>query len=174
MSKSSIPKRLIQKFLNNFGLEIHRKQQVTPRASMRGCLKQVIEIGLQPQTVIDVGAAKGTPSLYESFPDAKYLLIEPLSENIPELEHWTRQLKGAEYVIAAANSTPGEVVINVHPDLVGSSLYLENEDSDVNGFERTVPAITLDQICQEKRTKGPYLIKIDTQGSELDVLRLRK
>ncbi len=47
----------------------------------------------------------------------------------------------------------------------------ENEDSNVNGFERTVPAITLDQICQEKCTKGPYLIKIDTQGSELDVLR---
>ena len=77
----------------------------------------------------------------------------------------------AEYIIAAASSTPGNIVINVHPDLVGSSAYKEEEDSNVNGFERIVPAVTLDNVCRDRKTSGPYVIKIDTQGSELDATR---
>ena len=75
-----------------------------------------------------------------------------------------------EYTLAAATSKPGVTTMNVHPDLVGSSLYLENETSNVNGLPRTVPAVTLDSLCQDKKTSGPYIVKIDVQGAELDVL----
>ena len=85
--------------------------------------------------------------------------------------HWSTNWKRAEYIIAAAAATPGNIIINVHPDLVGSSIYKEAEDSDVNGIERRIPAITLDNICVERNAEKPYLIKIDTQGSELEVLK---
>jgi len=41
---------------------------------------------------------------------------------------------------------------------------------EADGQETTVPMISLDDIVKEKSLCGPYLIKIDTQGSELDVL----
>jgi FkbM family methyltransferase len=156
------------------GFKIPKQQHIVAqaaRASMYGCLLQVRQNGFKPRTVIDVGAAQGTPVLYDVFPQARYILIEPLEEYIPHLKQLVDRLDIAEYIIAAATATPGNVVINVHPDLEGSSLYQEDEDSDVNGVERTIPAMTLDNICSERDTKGPYIIKIDTQGSELEVLK---
>jgi FkbM family methyltransferase len=168
------PKKLLKKSLGLFGLEIHRHRPGIdryPRASMHGCLRQALQNGFRPETIIDVGAATGTPALYEVFPEARHLLIEPIEEYLPQLDSLVGKLNKAEYIIAAATATLGNVAINVHPDLVGSSLYKEDEDSNVNGVERTIPALTLDQICGERDTQGPYLLKIDTQGSEIDVLK---
>ena len=33
-----------------------------------------------------------------------------------------------------------------------------------------VPIITIDEVVQDKQYKGPFLIKLDTQGTELDIL----
>ncbi len=166
-------KKIVKKSISLFGLESHRRQAIAQisRASMLGCLQQARQNGLRPKTIIDVGAASGTLALYEVFPEARHILIEPLEEYIPHLTSLVDKLDRAEYIIAAATATPGDVIINVHADLVGSSLYKEDEDSDVNGVERTIPAMTLDNICSERGTERPYLIKIDTQGSELEVLK---
>ena len=161
-------KRIFKKILDTQGIETCQKGQV--RASLHGCLQQAVRNGLRPNTVIDVGVAYGTQALYELFPNARHILIEPIEEFVPHLDNLVTKLNKAEYIIAAATSTPGNIVINVHPDLVGSSAYKEEEDSNVNGFERIVPAVTLDDICRDRKTSGPYVIKIDTQGSELDVL----
>lgn len=169
-----LTKNLLKKYLSIWGFKIPKQQHIvaqTARASMHACLRQAYLNGLNPKTVIDVGAAQGTPVLYDVFPQARYILIEPLEEYIPHLKQLVDRLDTAEYIIAAATATPGNVIINVHPDLEGSSLYQEDEDSDVNGVERTIPGMTLDDICLERGTEGPYLIKIDTQGSELEVLK---
>ena len=168
----AFPKKLIKKSIGFFGLQIHRQQTnaQTDRATMRGCLQQALQNGLKPETIIDVGAASGTPALYEVFPKAKHILIEPLKEFVPHLDSLVSKLDKAEYIIAAAGTQPGDIVINVHPDLVGSSIYTEEEDSNVNGVERTVPVVEIDRFCQDKAIEGPYLIKVDTQGAELDVL----
>ena len=141
-----------------------------PRASIRGCLRQAVKNGLRPNTVIDVGVAYETQALYDVFKYAKFILIEPVKEFVPHLENIVSRLNDAEFILAAASNERGDTIINVHPDLVGSSLYKEEENSDVNGVERTVPVVTLDDLCRERNTRGPYLIKIDTQGSEIDVL----
>jgi len=158
----------VKRFFGSLGYEVRKKNR---RLGMLGCLQNAVNNGLNPKTIIDVGVAEGTQDLYRSFPNARHLLIEPLEEYRPHLESIVSGLKDASYIIAAATNKSGNAVINVHPDLVGSSLYLENEDSDVNGTRRTVPALTLDQICHDHKAEGPYLLKIDTQGAELDVLR---
>ena len=149
-------KKYIKTFVGLFGIEIRRKEQIAayqvPRALMYGCLQQAVKNGLSPETVLDVGAAYGTRDLYEIFPEAYHILIEPLQEFEPHLLQVVKHLKKAEYILAGATSTPGNIPINVHPDLVGSSIYREEEDSDVNGFERIVPAITLDEICRDRGT----------------------
>ena len=39
-----------------------------------------------------------------------------------------------------------------------------------NPYVRNIPAITLDGICRERNLPSPYLIKVDVDGQELDVL----
>lgn len=124
-----------------------------------------------PATLIDVGAATGTPALYENFPDARLLMIEPLAENESRLRDLACSLPDGHYIMAAATSTRGEVAINVHPDLDGSSLLREGEGSDVDGVLRTVASRTVDEICQTLDCRPPYLVKVDVQGAELEVLR---
>ena len=36
---------------------------------------------------------------------------------------------------------------------------------------RTIPGRTLDEICETLGCRAPYLLKVDVQGAELDVLR---
>lgn len=168
-------KQLIKQLFKSFGLEVrlqpsNEQKNTIPRTSFQGCLQNGIENGLNPQTVIDVGVATGTPELYKAFPDAFHLLIEPLRENLPYLEQWQKELKHCEYRLAVASNQVGETLINVHSDLVGSSLYKETEGASVDGNERTVRAVTLDTVCKNLNLSEPYLIKIDTQGSEIDVL----
>jgi FkbM family methyltransferase len=150
-----------------------RSNIVEPRSSVIGLLQQARNVGLLPSTVIDVGAAYGafTWQCLAVFPDAEYILIEPLVEYKPFLEKITGSIQRANYILAVAAAEQGEIPINVHPDLEGSSLYREEEpNSGVNGFSRTVQAMNLDSLMKEEQTKGPFLIKVDVQGAELDVL----
>jgi hypothetical protein len=41
---------------------------------------------------------------------------------------------------------------------------------EADGYEIAVPMIRLDDILEDRNLCGPYLIKIDVQGAELDVL----
>lgn len=168
---STFPRRI-----RSTGGRILRRARLLPPAAvspatMTAALQRAIKTGLNPSTIIDVGAADGTPALSNSFPESKHLLVEPLLEFKSKLLQVQARLSDCELVFAAAGAQSGSAVLNVHPDLYGSSLHKEQEDSDVNGYERTVPVVTLDELCREKHTRGPYLIKVDTQGSEISVLQ---
>ncbi len=153
------------------GLEANRGSFFARRSFVEGLI-HARRLGLLPATVIDVGAAHGAFALkcHRIFPKARYILIEPLQEYKTYLERVTKTIPMSEYIVSAATARQGEVTIHVHPDLVGSSLYLENEDSDVNGVPRRVMADTVDNLCKNRNTIGPYLIKADVQGGELEVL----
>jgi FkbM family methyltransferase len=172
-------KKVIQKLFRRFGFEIHRRAGANAlisgpeRASLEGSLVQARRAGFVPATVIDVGAAFGSFSrtCHSIFPEAQYILVEPLREYIPSLKRITKGMPRASYEIAVATAQDQVISINVHHDLVGSSLYREVEEgTDVNGVLREVRSITLDRLIIEQKALPPYLIKIDVQGAELDVL----
>jgi FkbM family methyltransferase len=178
MARKTLKAR-IRKLLGLVGLETGRKASSSrshdqgPRNSVSGVLQQVKRQGFSPATVIDVGAAFGSfaTQCHDVFPHSRYVLVEPLVEYRPHLDAVIRtQIPNAEFISAAADAESGAVTIHVHPDLVGSSLRLENEDSDVIGVPRTVSRITLDQLVRNAKLEPPFLLKIDTQGSELNVL----
>lgn len=99
-------------------------------------------------------------------------MIEPLVEYRETLQALQQRYPLMRYVCAAAASHDGGTIINVHPDLVGSSVRREMESgTGVNGVPRHVPAVTLDNLVKNMDATGPFLIKIDVQGAELDVLR---
>ena len=142
------------------------------RDRLNGALDQLKAQGFAPATIFDIGAAYGdfARQCHAAFPGARLVLVEPLAEYAPALETTLKTLPRAELVSAAAAAREGELSFNVHGDLVGSSLYFEQEDSAVNGVPRTVPAVTLDGLRAARGLKAPFLIKADVQGAELDVL----
>ena len=83
-----IIKSIVKFIFNLMDFEIYRKKKKTDieklmfkrRNSMEEVLEHVLEMGFSPTTIIDVGVAFGSPGLYQSFPDSKFLLIEPLVE----------------------------------------------------------------------------------------------
>ena len=167
---TSSAKHLVVRLFNAFGFDIRRHRPPTPvRSSMTGALAQLASLGFKPQTLIDIGVAYQTSELYEAFRAATILLIEPLVEFEPFLRKICASYN-AQYILAAAGETRGTAVLNVHPDKIGSSLLNEVEGKSVDGSPRTVPVITIDEVCSERNLQGPFLIKVDVQGAELQVL----
>ena len=157
----------IKKTARALGLEISRAK--TTRNSIAEHCELLVRLGFEPKTIIDVGAADGTPGLYDYFPDADLLLIDPLEEHMPALREIGRKHARAKITLGAAGAAPGEIAINVYPNrLTGSSCMV---DPCGIGSARRVPMITLDGECAARGLRAPYLIKVDTQGFELEVLR---
>jgi FkbM family methyltransferase len=128
--------------------------------------------GLRPETIIDVGAAHGRWSLeaQKVYPNARYLLVEPLVEYSTDPDSVRARLNGAIQVEAAATREAAVVELHVHEDLVGSSLRHEHDGTEFDGLPRQVRGIPVDMLVSEHRLSAPYLLKIDVQGAELDVL----
>jgi FkbM family methyltransferase len=135
-------------------------------------LERARRLGVRPRTVLDVGAAWGqwSEECHRIFRDARYILVEPLEELVPTLDAVRARLGAATVVTAAVAASDGEQVINVHRDLVGTSLFGEAEGAAVDGTPRTVPTVSLDALVERCDADGPYLLKLDVQGGELDAL----
>jgi hypothetical protein len=73
--------------------------------------------------------------------------------------------------MGVAGSKSDNVSLNVHADLSGTSLLRESEGFSVDGQPRMVAQQTLDNLAIDLGTSGPYFIKVDTQGSELEVFK---
>lgn len=162
----------LNRALTPLDLELTRRSR-SRRTRLEGVLEHLARRGLAPKTVLDVGAAYGDWSRASrvAFPRAHHFLVEPLSEFAPFL---TREAAAAPehvtYVSAAAAPLDGPVTLNVHEDLVGSSILRESEGSGTDGTARAVTGITLDHLVDRHAASGPYLVKVDAQGAELEIL----
>jgi FkbM family methyltransferase len=138
-----------------------------------GILARLHAHGLRPATVIDVGAALGEWSreAVAVFPEARFVLVEPVAEFSPALIATTAMIPRAILVQSAAADEPGVRTFHVHDDLVGSSLLNEREGAEVDGESRAVEVTTVDALVSEHSLEPPFLLKVDVQGAEADVLR---
>jgi FkbM family methyltransferase len=159
---------VVNRVLAPLGLTLQRRPG-PERATVERTLERLPELGLSPRTVIDVGAAYGDWSALAGrvFPDARLLLVEPLAEFVPFLEERKRRLPQATVISAAAGRASGTATLHVHADLVGTSLRVEPE---LGATDREVPVLTIDELVAREGAEGPFALKLDVQGAELDVL----
>jgi FkbM family methyltransferase len=150
------------------GIEVRRVGSGV-RRTPEEVLAHVKKLGFAPATVIDVGVAYGTPELYDAFPDARFLLVDPLEEYAEGIAQITGRLN-AEWVRAAAGPAPGEIEINVNRAPALSSTLGHWKGQDDGGLARKVPVVRIDDLSAERSLPAPYLVKVDVEGAELRVL----
>lgn len=142
---------------------------------------EIVRLGWEPkrlrkdiriQTLIDVGVGvgQGTPVLYEAYPDARLLLVEPNPQSWPYMDRILTNREGQSAKLAAAKDR-GKMVFQSYPAAPELSSFVKREDlGHLEREEIEVEVKPLDEVVQDSGLPGPYGIKIDTEGFELAVL----
>lgn len=136
-------------------------------ADLRGFSAFLRKRGFCPGTVVDVGVADGTFELYEAFPAAFHLLVEPMSEFEPVMKFICRRYN-ADYVVAAASNRSEEARIYFSDNMHGASML--SDESTASWSMRKIPSVRLDQVVKDYDCRPPFMIKVDVQGFEHVVL----
>ncbi len=168
---------LLNRYLQRHDLEIRGRFQHARRHS--ACMDLLLKANFRPRTVIDVGVARGTPWLYEAFPDAKLVLIDPNPVFREALSNLQRSLNADAY-FHALGAQAGEAVLQQDQAVPGSSSLLAvspqlTKQWANQGVVRTVSSVkievqTLDDTLRSGAYEAPFVIKIDTEGYEREVL----
>ena len=119
--------------------------------------------------VYDIGAYKGEWSEFyskTSLSNSKFILFEA-----NKAHHKILDKKNFEFFNVILSDKKKTVNFFNNNNSTGDSYYRENTFHHKNLKSKKVPAITLDYIKNKKKLPNPDLIKIDTQGSEIDVLK---
>ncbi|MCD4827948.1 MAG: FkbM family methyltransferase [Candidatus Cloacimonetes bacterium] len=164
-------KRFLIGLFNKLGYEVHRKESIVSQIGFNPAyLSQIC----QPKTVIDVGVGHGTFSLYKAFPNAHFVLIEPLKDYKRSIEK-IAQKYDCEIHYKAVGDEECDLEINVDTNNLQRSSFMDRTTLTTTGNrieKRTVEVTTLDTIySQSASVEGPILLKIDTEGHEMSALK---
>lgn len=151
------------------------------RAARKGVAAAVehrdVPFGHDFATIVDVGAHHGQFALLalELFPRSRIFCVEPLPDALDRLRATVEPAGRVTVLAAAAAAKAGRRELHVSRKTDSSSL-LPILKSYVDAFPGTeeartleVEAKTLDSLVAE-RIQRPCLLKVDTQGGELEVL----
>lgn len=141
--------------------------------SKADCLKSLKRAGLNPASIIDVGVHTGTPDLMAAFPKAHHLLIEPEAAHAEAIAAAYRDIAHT-LIVAAASDRDGSAALTAEHrggrrEVTHSRLETIEGRSDT-GAASQVRLSRLDNLVAEAGLAGPHLLKIDTDGHELEVL----
>lgn len=164
-------KKVIKKIVNKMGYDITAKevvkiQPVSTLDKMESAMHRLKTIGVNPNAIIDVGAAAGnwTKLAQKFWPNAKFHLIEPLQEQNKYLIPLKEKFPDSVFIHqGVAGDQLGKIEFTVSADLDGSGVYAKGE-----GEVREINVITIDSIFSEKKIRN--LIKLDTHGYEIPIL----
>jgi FkbM family methyltransferase len=165
--------RTIRRLLRRRGFDVVRFDPSKPDRvrDKRGSLRLLRELGFNPDVVLDIGVATGTWGLYDTWPQAHYILVEPLAKFEQALKEICQNCRSAEYHIAAVGDVAAELTIAVHPNEPYG--FMPADKAPLNWTRATIPVITVDDMLAALRTRRieQAILKIDVDGEELAVLR---
>lgn len=159
-------KRTFLRALDRLGyVLIKKKSGMRPtKASMQLALKRLAEKS-RFDVIVDIGAAGGTwtEMAMKYWPDAYFELVEPLLEQKRKMSQKLINHQSLRFNLAVAGSQSGKVQFNVSDDLDGSGIYGASQNA------REVQVLTLNEILT--KNKGRALVKLDTHGYEIPILK---
>ncbi|HEX3933763.1 MAG TPA: FkbM family methyltransferase [Puia sp.] len=168
-------KRLLKAIIKKSGFTIHRIMPSPPPDLVWGNtmaigLLRLRSLGLDPASIVDVGAAAGTwtQEAANVWPASSFLLFEPLEERKKVLTTLQATAKNKIFLaFAAAGNEEAEVTFHVSDDLDGSGIATDAAASTGN---RPVKLTSIDKQISLNGLRPPYAIKLDTHGFEVPIL----
>jgi len=138
-------------------------------------LEDVDKLGIHPNSILDIGAHTGQFHSWSKrvWPDAGVFMIESNPLHKSTLDRLA-MMNGDKYLIAAMGDEEREVTFYTRsdkPHTEGNSYYEEANYWDIQNLvqKNKVRLQVLDNLFEDDSSFD--LIKIDTQGSELDILQ---
>lgn len=171
MGSKAWARNVIERIVARFGYEL--RVAGTPPCGYEPFLRRIVAAGIQPATVFDVGVGTGTPWLYAAFPQAHFVLVEPQAIFEPTLKRLCASMD-AEYHLVGVGESEKQLPLYKLPDsATGSSFLPPNAYNEQHWGKSECAAeslriVPLDSFADRK---APFLLKIDTEGYELEVLR---
>lgn len=170
MGIRAISRSVLERVIARFGYEL--KIVGSPPCGYANFLRRMAEAGVQPRTVFDIGVGYGTPWLYAAFPQAHFVLIEPQAEFEPALKDICQRVDAEYHLVGVGSKEQRLPIYRLLSSSTGSSFLPPNADteqrwgaSEKSGELHVVPLDTY------REQPGPFFVKIDTEGFELEVLR---
>ncbi len=166
--------KVIKKVFSFLGLSIQRKTSKDKKTKLnkKAYVWSTVSILPQVRTIIDIGVGpKGTYGLYEHFPQAHYIFIDPLEECRKAVEKYLDNGRNI-FINTAVGAHNTSILINIARRPARSSVYKRQHSYLSEGVNtREVPMHRLDDICTSLTLEDPCGLKIDTEGYELEVLK---
>ena len=172
VAKAILPRR-VRNAIFHFGFHLAPERfdefayQYAMAPNMRLGLLAAKSRGLNPKSIVDIGSFQGDWSLMakEIWPEAKLIMVEANDEKLTKLQKVAGQLN-AELHCALLGPTSGEEV-DFYVMETGSSVMEEQSSIPRRRVRKRITS--LDDLLS--KVDSVDLIKIDTQGFELQVLK---
>jgi FkbM family methyltransferase len=130
------------------------------------------QLGIPVSTILDVGVLTGTPELAEAYPDKPHLLFEPIEEWHDKIRS-SYTAKGIAFHLfeMAVSNKDGEINLQTATVRKDQPVTHARITSETGGSNlRKVATRRLDTLLTELSYPKPYLLKLDVDGAELDIL----
>jgi FkbM family methyltransferase len=161
-------KTMVQAMLAPFGVKLQRIGSPTARCTMEAAFRALRARKHAFRTVIDIGASNGSWSdlLMRHFPECQYFLVEAQPVHEPALRDYCAHHRNAQYVLAAAGERAGKIFFDVDDPFGGQASSTRSSPD-----QAVLPVVTIDAEVATRKLSGPYLLKFDTHGFELPILK---
>lgn len=160
-------------FINVTGYFIYKKSDLPIGIDFKSDLEN--KFGIIPTTVFDVGANYGQTALHYNkiFNEAEVYSFEPIKKSFLKLESETKHQKKIKCFHLALGEEKKEVEIFLYDESNSQLNSLKVvDDSKINkSLREAIKVDTLNNFVLENNIQIIDLLKIDTEGFELEVLK---
>jgi FkbM family methyltransferase len=164
----SLIQKIILKIFALFPLDAYRFASFISNNKLSIALMTLHQNGLNIRTVYDIGANNGNWSKHlkkDALRQSQFVLFEANESHVNSLEK-----TGLKYFVGVLSSKEN-IVDFFSVGGAGDSYFLESTVHYSSVSPKKVLTQTLDKLAKENSLPKPDLIKLDTQGSEIDILK---
>ncbi|WP_411816546.1 FkbM family methyltransferase [Hyphococcus sp. DH-69] len=134
-------------------------------------LQQLKHMGVPVETVLDVGVLTCTGELMSHYRDKFQLLMEPIEEwNDTINKNYSSAAVKYELLNVAVSDSDGEIAMEVATVRDTQKITHARMSDEATPDKRIVPMRKIDTIVAERTLEKPFLLKVDIDGAELQVI----